>query len=140
VRINPDTRPKLEEIINKALEKDRNLRYQHAADMRSGLRRLKRDTESGKSTATVAKAEVSKHSRRSARGLVAGAAAVARVGAAFLAWRSLHSRTSEAAPIHSIAVLPFANASKELARVSDSLKSLHLPFSRPSVRIGARPR
>jgi hypothetical protein len=84
VRINPDTRPKLEEITNKALEKDRNLRYQHAADMRSGLRRLKRDTESGKSTATVAKAEVSKHSCRSARGLVAGAAAVILV-AAFLA-------------------------------------------------------
>src|ERR1700736_6172958 len=49
VRINPDIPPKLEEIINKALEKDRNLRYQHASEVRADLRRLKRDTESGKS-------------------------------------------------------------------------------------------
>jgi Tol biopolymer transport system component/predicted Ser/Thr protein kinase len=46
VRINPDTPPKLEEIINKCLEKDRNLRYQHASDIRTDLQRMKRDTES----------------------------------------------------------------------------------------------
>jgi eukaryotic-like serine/threonine-protein kinase len=48
VRLNPDLPQRLEEVVNKALEKDRNLRYQHAADMRADLQRLKRDTDSGR--------------------------------------------------------------------------------------------
>ena len=51
VRMNPDLPVKLEDIINKAIEKDRNLRYQHAADIRADLQRLKRDTGSGHSAA-----------------------------------------------------------------------------------------
>ena len=51
VRLNQDVPPKLEDLINKALEKDRNLRYQHAADMRTDLQRLKRDTETGRAIA-----------------------------------------------------------------------------------------
>ena len=46
VRLNPDVPARLEDIINKCLEKDRDLRYQHAADIRSDLKRLKRDTDS----------------------------------------------------------------------------------------------
>jgi serine/threonine protein kinase/tetratricopeptide (TPR) repeat protein len=112
VRLNPDVPAELERIINKALDKDRDVRCQSAAELRADLKRLKRDTESGKSAATT-EAGTQTHSRRRLWGVVAGAAAVVLVGAAFLAWRSLHSRTSDATPIHSIAVLPFANASKD---------------------------
>jgi eukaryotic-like serine/threonine-protein kinase len=51
VRLNPDVPLELERIINRALEKDRELRYQHASDMRAELQRLKRDTDSGRISA-----------------------------------------------------------------------------------------
>jgi Tol biopolymer transport system component/predicted Ser/Thr protein kinase len=54
MRINPDLPHELEHIINRALEKDRNLRYQHASDVRADLMRLKRDTDSGRSAAVTA--------------------------------------------------------------------------------------
>ena len=51
IRLNPDLPAEMERIVNKSLEKDRNLRYQHAADMRADLQRLKRDTDTGRAVA-----------------------------------------------------------------------------------------
>src|SRR5439155_9969018 len=53
LQLDPETPAKLGEIINKALEKDRDVRYQHAADLRADLKRLKRDTDSGRSAVSV---------------------------------------------------------------------------------------
>jgi serine/threonine protein kinase/tetratricopeptide (TPR) repeat protein len=53
VRLNPDIPPRLEEIIAKALEKDRRMRYQHAAELRTDLARLRRDTDSSRHSAAV---------------------------------------------------------------------------------------
>ena len=84
LRLNPDLPPDLERIITKTLEKDRNLRYQHASDMRTDLQRLKRDTESRRLTTTGSGTSVSaivhpKHWRLTIAGsllLVAAAAAI----------------------------------------------------------------
>ena len=56
VRLNPDLPPKLEDIINKALDKDRDLRYQSASDIRTDLKRLRRDTDSGRISSTAGRA------------------------------------------------------------------------------------
>ncbi len=74
LRLNPDLPPKLEDVINRALEKDRELRYQHAADMKSELLGLKRDTETGRvgvaSSASVTVAEAPVAGRRKLRKFV----------------------------------------------------------------------
>ena len=104
VRLNPDLPSKLEEVINKALEKDRNLRYQHASEMRTDLQRLKRDTDSGKTVSTAAASP-----RWSRRTLVTGAISVLAV-VLLIALGAFHFVSSRGR-IDSIAVLPFVNTS-----------------------------
>ena len=108
-RVNPDLPLELERIIAKALEKDRYLRYQHASDLRTDLQRLVRQRSSGNATAITAGAGAPKPSFWLLWGLPAIAVLVA---SGFLAWRYLRPHASGAANIRSIAVLPFANASK----------------------------
>jgi serine/threonine protein kinase len=81
-QLNPALAAQLERIINKALEKDRDLRYQHASDIRTDLKRLKRDASSDRS-------EVAKVSPRRSRKLVVGTAAAIMVLTG-LAWLLLH--------------------------------------------------
>jgi Tol biopolymer transport system component len=86
-RRNPETPPELERIINKALEKDLELRYQSAAEMRADFKRLKRQTESGRSAAGIAPPQATRKSRP-LYVLAAALVAIAALGAiAFLAMR-----------------------------------------------------
>jgi len=134
VRLNPDLPLKLEDIINKALEKERELRYQHASDMRADLQRLKRDTDSSRS-AIVAEPVApetpptlldTNTSHPNASGFTLGTLlqrprrglawlgfiiAILLVGATATAYL-FRSRSSDKG-ISSIAVLPFVNVSND---------------------------
>ena len=105
VRINPDTPPKLEEIIDKSLEKDRNLRCQHASEIRADLQRVKRDTESDRTAASPRM-----HSRptgRLAKIAIGSLAAALVIGTAVTIASYYFGRTTT---VDSIAVLPFVNS------------------------------
>ena len=119
VRVNPDLPVKLEETINKALEKDRELRYQHAGDIRADLKRLKRETESGHG---VPAAEAPKP--KSIRGKMIAAAAGAMVVIAMVVGGYVRYRSPQATaipatpasvpvqpPARTLAVLPFRDLS-----------------------------
>ena len=63
VRLNPDVPAELERVIDKCLEKDRTLRYQHASDIRTDLQRLKRDTDSGRVTSRASPRSATRRTR-----------------------------------------------------------------------------
>jgi len=104
VRLNPDVPTGLERIINKCLEKDRKLRYQHASEMRTDLQRLNRDMESAKTMSIAAASPRWPH-----RTMVIGAMSIVTV--VLLAVLAAFHFARRGDRIDSIAVLPFANKS-----------------------------
>ena len=105
IRLNPDLPPKLEEVIKKALEKDRDVRCQSAAELRADLKRIKRDTESGKITSSD-----SPKLRWSRRSMLIGAVAFVFI-IAVISVAAFYFGSSGRTRINSVAVLPFSNAS-----------------------------
>ena len=131
LRLNPELPAGFEPIVFKALEKDRNLRYQSAADLRSDLARLKRDMDSGRSgsavvsasTPVLAASSASVAAASAASGIVTpsasrkylaiGLTAAAVVVAAVISGYFLIRGKSDAPKVTSIAVLPFVNATSD---------------------------
>jgi eukaryotic-like serine/threonine-protein kinase len=107
-RLNPDLPPELERIIGKALEKDRKLRYQSAADLRTDLARLKRDTDSGRSVVGASAAEATPQPwwrSKEVLGVSAIVLVIVLVGAGWF-----YGFRGRGETIDSVAVLPFVNA------------------------------
>ena len=143
-RLNPELPAALEHIINKALEKDRDLRYRTAADLRSDLKRLKRESESGRAAALGGSYAAAEPRRAKpilgltlTRALWASTALVALIAAASIVW--LLGRTDR---IESIAVLPFYNASgnPDTDYLTDGISEalINSLSQLPGVRVSAR--
>ena len=151
-RLNPDAPAELERIVSKALEKDRNLRYQSAADLRSDLVRLKRDLDSGRASAVHAPVIAESGGRTSVaipaastapsrKLLVFGLAAIVMV-LVIAAAAYLMRGASGAMKIDSLAVLPFVNATADASQeyLGDGLtESLISTLSQvPDLKVMAR--
>ena len=135
MRVNPDIPPHLQEVIQRALEKDRNLRFQHAADMRAELQRLKRDVESGRRASEEAEPVLTPTtSRLSSSGKQRGRSSSAQTGAL------RPPRVSKI--IDSLAVLPFENASgdPEHEYLSDGITGslINILATLPKLRVMAQ--
>jgi eukaryotic-like serine/threonine-protein kinase len=129
VRLNPAVSLQLEQIITKALEKDRNLRYQHASEMRSDLARLKRGKESGKSIpigASWAGFERSGRKHIVRVGLTAGSILLITVSAALYLMRGKTQRETSDHARKSLAVLPLAVLPLQNTSASKDLDFLRL--------------
>src|SRR6266446_5563970 len=115
-RLNPDISPQLEQIINKALEKDRALRYRTAADLSADLQRLKRDTDSARAFQVTSGASSEQPTKQRWihfvwAGVLALALLLFGLNTGGLRDRAFHG--SSRGRIDSIAVLPFANVSND---------------------------
>ena len=133
---NPQLPPQFEAIIVKALEKDRNLRYQHASEMRSDLQRLKRDTESGRVPAAIlgpAGAEASafaltrptrrdRHRKVLLSALLAGLMVVGLIGTGLFYYLRVHRENKRLTDNDTIVLADFANSTGD-AIFDDTLKT-----------------
>ena len=137
--VNQQLAPRFAEVINKALEKDRRLRYQSAADLRADLERVKRDLDSARLGVATTAGRVTKGRRWRSSGIVASATLVLLSVLAVTAW-TIFNRGGSA--IESIAVLPFHNGSGDANAeyLSDGLtESVVNNLSQlPSLRVSAR--